>query len=57
MRICDDEGVGKGEPDGVLLGPAIRDGSCARSGADAIGGKEGEKTEGGRPAFVGGRRC
>ena len=56
MRICDDEGVGKGEPDGVLLGPAIRDGSCARSGADAIGGKEGEKTEGGRPSFVGGRR-
>ena len=56
MRICEEEGVGNGDPDGVLLGPAIRDGSCPRSGADAMGGNDGENTEGGRPSFLGGSR-
>ena len=56
MRIWDEEGVGKGEPEGVLLGPAIRDGSWPRSGADDIGGKDGEKTDGGLPSLEGGRR-
>lgn len=50
-RVCDELGVGSGEPDGVRLGPAMRE-SRERSGIDVvpIGGKEGEKTDGGRAA-------
>ena len=48
-RVCDELGVGSGEPDGVRLGPAMRE-SRECSGIDVvpIGGKEGEKIEGGR---------
>lgn len=56
MRICDEVGVGRGDPEGVLLGPAIRAGSWPRSGADAMGGKDGEKTDGGLPSLVGASR-
>jgi len=51
-RVCEELGVGKGEFEGVLLGPGMRVASSERScNAElAIGGKEGEKTEGGRVA-------
>ena len=50
--VCDELGVGNGELDGVRLGASIRVASSERSckEADAIGGKEGEKTDGGRAA-------
>ena len=41
-RVCDEVGVGKGDPEGVRLGLGIRPASSALG----IGGKEGEN-EGG----------
>lgn len=49
-RVCDELGVGSGEPDGVRLGPGKREESKERSGREVvpIGGKDDEKMDGGR---------
>lgn len=47
IRVCEELGVGRGDPEGVRLGP----GSLFSSGLSAvaaIGGKDGENTDGGR---------
>lgn len=49
-RVCDEVGVGSGELDGVLLRAGLWNDSSERSGMEdvvAMGGKEGENTEGG----------
>lgn len=60
MRTWDELGVGKGVPEGVLLGSGSRVESSERSGMlcedAAMGGKEVEKTEGGRLREVGGSK-
>lgn len=49
MRVCDELGVGTGEPDWLPLGPAAHAESCERVCIDgAMGGNEGEKMEGTR---------
>ncbi len=49
MRVWEELGVGRGEPEGERLGTATGTGT----GSEDIGGKDGEKTEEGR---VGGSR-
>lgn len=57
MRTWDELGVGRGVPEGLRLGPGRRDESSERSWAEAaIGGKEGEKNEGGGLREEGGMR-
>ena len=46
MRVCEELGVGRGDPDGERLGAGIQPGSLAPS--EFIGGKTGENTEDGR---------
>ncbi len=55
IRVCEDVGVGRGVPEGVRLGPGNLF-SWGLSAVAAMGGKEGEKTEGGRLSAEGGAR-
>jgi hypothetical protein len=49
MRVWDEFGVGRGDPEGVRLGPGAQFESCDCVWKEAaIGGKEGENKEGGR---------
>lgn len=60
MRTWDELGVGKGVLEGVRLGPGSRvessERSCILCTDAAMGGKEGEKSEGGRLREVGGSK-
>lgn len=60
MRTWDELGVGKGVPEGERLGPGGRvgssDRSCALCTEAEMGGKKGEKSEGGRLREVGGSK-
>jgi len=58
MRVWDELGVGRGDPEGVRLGPGAQVESCDCVWKEgAIGGKEGENTDEGRcsPLAWGGR--
>lgn len=57
MRVWDELGVGRGDPEGVRLGPGDQVESCDCVWEAAIGGKEGENMDGGRwsPFVCGGR--
>ena len=46
MRTSEELGVGRGEPEGVLLGLGTQ--ADSRRWSAVMGGKEGEKTEDGR---------
>ena len=49
MRVWDELGVGRGDPEGVRLGPGAQVESCDCVWREAaIGGKEGENRDGGR---------
>lgn len=58
MRVWDELGVGRGDPEGVRLGPGAQVESCDCVWKEAaIGGNEGENMDGGRlsPFVCGGR--
>ena len=53
MRVWDESGVGRGDPEGVRLGPGAQLESCDRVWREAaMGGNEGENRDGGRLSFL-----